>query len=52
MELAILHNGQVFTVDVDGLEDYDLSKPFTRVVIMESLALEVARILKYEESES
>lgn len=47
MELAIIHKGEVFTVE-ENLKEYDLSKPFARIEIMESIALEVARILKYE----
>lgn len=47
MELAIIHNGEVFQV-TDDLENYGLDKPFARAEIIDAIKAEVERIQKYE----
>ena len=47
MELAIIHKGQVFQVE-EKLEEYDLSKPFARAEVMESIQFEIRRIQQHE----
>ncbi len=48
MKLAIItDSGTVFEV-IDGLEEYDLSKPLARSHVADEIRDEIERILKYE----
>lgn len=49
MEIAIIHNGQIFTLGMDNIEDYDWTKAYAQMLLADTLKTEIERIQKYED---